>query len=154
MPKPTRNWVLFTLFLYLVIFMLIPPRRGPRLSPFGFWLGFVQAVVLNAVCVGKLKLWKLPGDLFLAGIPLFTALAWIPPAILFANFFPAAKSRLLKSAYILLFAAAATFTQKRLRLMGMWENIRWKDFYTFPLAILTHTLMAILLPLFKAYPRA
>lgn len=153
MQRLSRNWMLFTIAFYMIMFMLIPPKRGPKLSPFGFWLGFVQAVLLTGVCMRKLNLWKLPGDILVCGIPILTATAWIPPTILFANFFPAAKSRLLKGAYILLFAAGTTLAQHKLRLLGMWENIRWKDIYTFPLAILTHTIMAIFLPLFNAYPR-
>ncbi|MEW5920040.1 MAG: hypothetical protein AB1796_03605 [Bacillota bacterium] len=149
MQRQTRNWLLFALGWYIMMFILIPPKRGSKLSPFGFWLGFVQAVILNWITVRNHKLWRLPGDILLSGIPILTSLAWIPPSIIFANFFPTAKSWFWKATYILFFAAGTTIIQYGQKCLGMWENIKWKDLYTFPLAVLTHTLMAITLPFFK-----
>lgn len=152
MQRQTKNWLLFTIGLYIMLFIIIPPKRGLGLSPFGFWMGFVQAVILNWITVRKHKLWKLPGDILLAGIPVLTSLSWIPPTILFANFYPAAKKWLWKALYVTLFAFGTTLIQSSQKQLGMWENIKWKDIYTFPLALFTHFIMTVLLPVFKIKP--
>ena len=114
-----------------------------KLSPFGFCLEFAQAVILAWLTMRRLKLWKIPGDIMFSGIPVFTSISWIPPAILFANYYPAGKSWFYKAGYILFFAAGTALVQHGQRITGMWENIRWKDIYTFPLALLTHSVMSI-----------
>lgn len=144
----TRNWLLFTIAWFIIMLLLIPPKRGLKLSPFGFCLGFGQAVILAWLAMGRLKLWKIPGDIMFSGIPVFTSISWIPPAILFVNYYPASKSWFYKAAYILFFAAGTALVQHGQRIAGMWENIRWKDIYTFPLALLTHTIMSLSRSLF------
>lgn len=145
----TKNWIIFTIAMYILMFMLIPPKRGPKIAPFGFYLGFFQAVLLNWVAVRIYKLWKYPGDILLKGIPIFTCLSWIPLANIFSYFFPYGKSLSWKTGYILLYAIGTTIIQYIHGLIGMWENKHWKTIYTFPLAIFTHTLMTLTLPLFK-----
>lgn len=146
--EQTRNWLLFTIAWFIIMLLLIPPKRRLKLSLFGFLLGFGQAVILAWLAMGRLKLWKLPGDILLSGIPVFTSMSWIPPAVLFAHYYPAGKSWFFKAAYVLFFAAGTALVQHGQRIAGMWENIRWKDIYTFPLALLTHSIMSICRPLF------
>lgn len=152
MHKHTRNWLLFTLGWYIIFLILVPRKRRSKLWSFGFLLGFVQSVILNWITVQKYKLWRFPGDIMLSGIPLFTSLSWIATSMLFANFFPYRKNILWKTAYIVFFAAGTTIFERTQKFIGMWENIRWRDAYTFPLAMLTHTLMSIFLPLFNVTP--
>ena len=152
MQRQTKNWLMFTIALYVILFIIIPPKRGPKLSPFGFWMGFVQAVFVTGIGVRNKKLWKLPGDILFNGIPILTSLSWIPTSIIFANFYPAAKKRIWKTLYIMFFAAGTVLIQRFQRVIGMWENIKWKDSYTFPLALVTHLIMTVFLPLFKIHP--
>ena len=152
MQRQTKNWLIFTLALYVILFIIIPPKRGPKLSPFGFWLGFVQAVIVTGIGVRNHKLWKLPGDILFGGIPILTSLSWIPTTLVFANFYPATKKWIWKALYVMVFGMGTTVIQYFQRLMGMWENIKWKDIYTFPLALFTHWLMTIFMPFFKIKP--
>ena len=149
MSRQTKNWVIFAIASYVIMFMLIPPKKGVKISGFGFYLGFVQAVILKWFAVRKYKLWKIPGDILLKGIPILTCISWIPPAILYAYYFPYGKRLSWKTGYILLFALGTTIAQYIQGLIGMWESKKWKPIYTFPLAILTHTIMTIFLPFFK-----
>lgn len=148
MNKQTKNWVVFTLSLYIIMFLLIPPNRGPKISRFGFYLGFVHAIILNWFAVKKYKLWKMPGDILIYGIPLFTCLSWIPPSIIFAYYFPYGKTLTWKAGYILFFALGTNITQYIHGVIGMWESMKWKPFFSLPLAILTHTIMYLFTPLF------
>jgi len=107
---------------------------------------------VTGIGVRNKKLWKLPGDILFAGIPILTSLSWIPTSIVFANFYPYAKKRLWKALYIIFFAVGTTLIQRTQRIVGMWENIKWKDVYTFPLALVTHLIMTVFLPLFKIQP--
>jgi len=131
------------------MFIIIPPKKGPKIAPFGFYLGFVQGIVLNWFTVKILKLWKYPGDISLKGIPILTCICWIPTANLFAYFFPYGKNLTWKTGYILMFGTGTTIAQYIQGIIGMWESKKWKTIYTFPLAIITHTIMALSLPLFK-----
>jgi len=126
-----------------------PLKKGPRISGFGFYLGFVQAVILNFIAVKKYKLWKIPGDVVIKGIPILTCISWIPPSIIYAYYYPYGKKLSWKTGYILLFALGTTIFQYIQGLIGMWESKKWKPIYTFPLAIVTHTIMSMFLPLFK-----
>lgn len=147
--KTTYRWFIFSFFWYVLMFILIPPKKGPKISPFGFYLGFVQAVLLNFIAVKKYKLWKLPGDILYKGIPLLTSLSWIPPSIVYAYYYPYHEKFRWKSAYTMLFAVGTAIVQYVQGLVGMWESKNWRPIYTLPLALLTHTIMALCLPLFK-----
>ena len=149
MNRQTRNWVVFTIACYVLMFILIPPKRGPKVSPFGFYLGFVHAIMLNLLVVKAYRLWKLPGDILIYGIPLLTCVSWIPPSIIFAYYFPYGKKIITKAGYILTYAVGTTVVQYIQGLIGMWESKKWKPIYTFPLAIITHTTMTLFMPLFK-----
>lgn len=149
MNKQTKNWIFFTIVSYVLMFILIPPKKGPKISGFGFYLGFVQAVILKWFAVKKYKLWKIPGDILIKGIPILTCISWIPPAILYAYYFPYGKKLSRKTGYIFLFALGTTIAQYIQGLIGMWESKKWKPIYTFPLAITTHSIMTIFLPFFK-----
>ncbi|MEW6623899.1 MAG: hypothetical protein AB1420_12365 [Bacillota bacterium] len=149
MSRKTLNWALFTIMWYIIMLILIPPKHRPKLFPFGFWLGFVQAILLNRITMRTYKLWRLPGDILIGGIPLFAALSWFPPAIIFAYYFPLTYNWIWKAAYIFFFAAGTTIAQHIQKRIGMWENINWKTIYTFPLAIVTHFIMTVLIPVFN-----
>lgn len=149
MNKQTRNWLILMITSYIIMFILIPPKRGPKLSPFGFYLGFVQAIILNWLAVKRQKLWSLPGDILLFGIPILTCLSWIPISIIYGYYFPYRKSISWKTGYIMIFALGATIGQYILGLIGMWESKKWKPIFTFPMAILTHSIMYLFSPLFK-----
>lgn len=149
MPRQTRNWIVFAIVSYIFMFMLIPSKQVSKFSKFGFYLGFVQAVILKLIAFKKYKLWKLPGDILIYGIPILTCLAWVPPSMIFAYYFPSGKKLSWKTGYIMLFAIGTTIIQYIQGLIGMWESKKWKTIYTLPLAITTHTIMTLLLPLFK-----
>ncbi|HBV88542.1 MAG TPA: hypothetical protein DEF42_18315 [Desulfosporosinus sp.] len=149
MKRQTKNWIVFTLALYTTMFILIPPKRGPKVAPFGFYLGFIHASILNYFTAKIYKLWKYPGDILLKGIPIFTCLSWVPIANIFAYFFPYRKNSIFKAGYILMFASATTAVQHIHGFIGMWESKKWRTMYTFPLAVFTHTIMTLFLPLFN-----
>jgi hypothetical protein len=144
MISQTVYWILFTITLFIIMFLLIPPDHGPELSPFGFWMGLVQAFVVLYLGHAYLKLFNLSGDQTFLGIPLLTALSWVPPSILFAAYFPWANTVLKKAAYILAFASGTAAVQQFLLMpLGMWKNIHWSTFYTFLLAVVTHSIMTV-----------
>lgn len=149
MHRQTKNWTIFAIITYVIMFMLIPPKARQRVSPFGFYLGFIQAVLLNLFALNKYKFWKLPGDILICGIPLLTCLSWIPTSIIFAYYYPYGKKLFWKTGYILFFAVGTTIAQYLHGLIGMWESKNWRPIFTFPLAIITHINMAVCLPLFK-----
>jgi len=149
MQRQARNWIIFTIGCYLLMFMIVPPKKGPRLSPFGFYFGFLHAVILNWLAVKTYKLWKLPGDILINGIPVLTCISWLPPAVLFAYFFPYDKKAIWKVAYIFFYSIGTTIVQYIQGLIGMWESKNWKPIYTLPLSFLTHSIMALGLPIFR-----
>lgn len=149
MNRQTKNWIVFAIALYTLMFILIPRKRILKVAPFGLYLGFVQAVILNWVTVKTYKLWKYPGDILLKGIPLLTCISWVPMANFFSYFFPYGKNLTWKTGYILLYAIGTTIIQYLHGFIGMWESKKWRTLYTLPLGILTHTTMTLLLPLFR-----
>ncbi|KGK91901.1 hypothetical protein DP73_00800 [Desulfosporosinus sp. HMP52] len=151
MRKQTKRWVVFTTACYIFMFLLIHPKRLVKATTFGFSLGFVPAIFLNWFTVKTYRLWRLPGDILLNGIPILACVSWLPPAAIFGNYFPYRKNLTWKTGYILLFSLGTTMVQSLQSAMGMWENKNWKTLYTLPLAILTHTSMTFLLPLFKLH---
>ncbi|SDG31886.1 hypothetical protein [Desulfosporosinus hippei] len=149
MRRQTKRWVVFTTAWYVLMFLLIHPKRIKKAVAFGLSLGLVPAIFLNWITVKTYRLWRLPGDILLNGVPILACVSWIPPAAIFANYFPYRKNLTWKTSYILLFSLGTTIVQLVQQTIGMWENKKWKTPYTLPLAILTHTSMAFLLPLFK-----
>ena len=105
-------------------------------------MGLIQAFIILWLGQTYLKLFRLSGDQILLGIPLLTSLSWFPPTILFAAFFPLANTTIKKAAYILAFASGTAIVQHfLLEPLGMWKNLHWNTFYSFLLAIVTHSIM-------------
>ena len=119
MTRSTRSWVIFTIASYLLMLMLIPSKQGAKLSKFGFYLGFIQAVILKWLAVKKYKLWKIPGDILLGGIPILTCLSWIPPSMIYAYYYPFGKRLFWKIGYMLLFAFGTTIAQYIQGILGI-----------------------------------
>jgi hypothetical protein len=134
-------WIVFVIMLFVVMFITIPPKRGPILSPFGFWMGLIPAFGILWLGQVYFKFFRLIGAPALIGISILAAVAWIPPAILFAFYYPIKGLLWQKIGMVIVFASATTVVQYLLDLLGMWQNIRWSPFYTFLLAIVTHTIM-------------
>lgn len=144
MANPTLNWIFFFILAYVIMFIIIPPEEGPRLSPFGFWMGIVQAIVVLLFGQTVLKLFRLVGDPTLIGIPILTTLSWGPPAIVFVRFLSFQDNLLERVVLIGLFAAGAALAQIVLEFLGMWQSLRfWSPFWTFVLALGTHSVMTI-----------
>lgn len=141
----TAYWVLLVIGAYAAMFVIVPPNEGPGLSPFGFWLGFVQALVILWVGQARLGLFVAIGDPTVLGIPILTSVLWIPPAILFAYYFRRIKTSFGRFGYVLFFAAGAAGVQYALELLDLWRNLRWNIIATFALAIATHSLMTAVL---------
>jgi len=137
----TLHWVLLAIVIYTAMFIVVPPAKGPELAPFGFWFGFVQAVVVLYLGQTHFKVFRLVGDPSFFGVPLISTVIWIVPAVFFAYFFPWAGTTIRKAVLVLIFAAGAAFAQYALDLMGLFENLRWNPFYTFLLAVFTHSNM-------------
>lgn len=145
METATLNWVIITIVLYTAMFILVPLKKVAELSPFGFYLGLIQAAFLLWLGQSYLRFFLLVGDPVLFGIPLLSTVSWIPPTIIFAYYSPLADSPVKKIAYVLFFATGAVFVQYSMALMGLWKSLRWNLLYTFILAIFTHTLMTVIL---------
>lgn len=140
-PVQTLYWVLFAIGWYGLMFLLVSPKQVPELSRFGFWFGLVQAFVVMGV--GQYYgLFRAVGDPNLLGIPLLTSISWIPPVIVFARFFQLADNIWKVAGYVLVFASGTAMVQYFQKLLGMWESVNWNPFYTFLLAMATHSLMA------------
>ena len=136
-------WLMLTIMLYVALFILVPIRVIKQLAAFGFWFGFVQAIVITWLLQVYLKVFRLAGDPTFFGIPIFTAIAWIAPTIIFAAYFPKNKTWYYYPGYILVFAFGAVGTQMVLEQMGLWESIRWNPVLTFLLALVPHSIMSI-----------
>jgi hypothetical protein len=136
----TLYWVLFAIGWFILMFLLVPPKQIPELARFGFWFGFIQAIVVMGI--GQhYNFFRAVGDPNLLGVPLITSVSWIPPVIIFARFFPLADKSWKIVGYVLLFAFGTSLVQYFQKLIGMWESTNWIPVYTFFLAIATHSLM-------------
>ena len=141
LPPQALYWVLFALAWFALMFFVVPPKQVQKLLPFGFWMGLIQASIVLFLGQVLFKFWRIVGDPTLLGIPVLTAVSWVPPAIIFARFFSWPKTGIQKYAYVLLFAFGTAFTQYLQSLVGMWVNLRWNPFFTFLLALVTHSIM-------------
>lgn len=148
MQKYTYSWLIFVLGLFTVMSLLVSYKNIKKLFPFGFLMGFVQAIIINWPAIYLFRLWRLPGEVFVGNVPIFVSLSWIPPTIIFANFFPAAKGLIIKAVYILIFASGTGVIQLLQGLIGIWESLRWNFVRTFFMALVTHTIMSLFLPVF------
>lgn len=141
-------WLVLTLFLYLGLIILVPGRIIKDYVLFGVVFGAGQAILVVWLFQLLLNTWRLVGDPVLFGITtLFTPIAWIPPTIIFAAYFPKDRSWYKMIGYILLFAAGAVAIQLFVAQIGLWESIRWNILYTGLLATATHTVMTVYLVL-------
>ncbi|MDW7650154.1 MAG: DUF2165 family protein [Bacillota bacterium] len=138
-------WFMLTVFLYIAMILIIPQDKIRRLVPFGFWFGFIMAIVITGFFQTLFNAFRLVGDPTVLGIPVFTPLAWVPPTIAFAVFFPHHKPWYYYPGYILIFITGAVAVQLGLEWFGMWQSIRWNPFLTALLASLPHSLMTIYL---------
>lgn len=135
-------WLILTVSLYVALFILVPGRIIKDYILFGIVFGAGQAVLVVWLFQLFLNTWRLVGDPVLMGITtLFTPFAWIPPAIIFAAYFPKTRSWYSRTGYVLLFAAGAVVVQLFLAQIGLWQSIRWNLLYTGLLATATHTVM-------------
>ena len=147
-------WLLLTILLYVALVILVPKSRVKAYIPYGLLLGFGQAIIIIWLFQFYLQNWALIGDPVIFGFStVFTPLAWIPPTIIFAAFFPKNKRWYHIIGYILLFAVGAVGTQFLLEQLGMWQSIRWSLLWTGLLATATHSILTIALLATKARVR-
>ena len=86
-------WLVLTFFLYLGLFILVPGRIVKDYVMFGVVFGAGQAILVVWLFQLFLNTWRLVGDPVLFGITtVFTPIAWIPPTIIFAAYFPKVRS--------------------------------------------------------------
>jgi len=152
MQSETLSWIILFLSLFAIMFIIVPPRKGPELSRFGFWLGIVQAIFILWIGQHYLGLFLAKGDPTLFGVPIFVTLVWFPPTVIFAYFFPRADTTLKKFLYIFMFASGTTVGQIVLENFGLWVSLKWNPIYTFLLALVTHSIMTMVLLRFKREP--
>lgn len=139
----TLYWLAFSAVAFAALYFVIPRQRIQQLFPFGFWLGFFLAGVVNWLGMNVFG-WFMPGDILLFGLPIFSSLYFIPLAIGFAHYYPLKKDWMVKVDYVLLFAAITTFLQSVLAILGMWQGANgWNVAYTFILAAIIHTVMTV-----------
>lgn len=141
LPPQTLYWVLFVLAWYVLMYFLLPAGSTKKLLSFGLWFGFAQACVIQYLGQVLFKFWRIAGDPTLLGIPVLTAVSWIPPAAIFARFFSWMKTGLEKAAWVLFFAGGTAIANYLQSLVGMWVNLRWNPFFTFLLALAAHSIM-------------
>ena len=153
MPIQTVYWMLIMVGAFILMFILVPPLRGLELSPFGFWLGLVQALVLLWFGQVYLKVFYFIGDPTFLGVPLLTSLTWIPLVILFAHYFTKSHSRMVKLLLIPLFSIGTGMGQYTIEIIGLFQSLRWSPVYTFFLALGTHSLMAGVLLYIRNFKR-
>lgn len=144
LADPTLLWVLLTVFLFVILFILVPWRLIKAYLPCGLLLGTGQAVIIVWLFQFNLNFWQLTGDPVILGFTtLLTPIAWIAPTIVFAAYFPEKKYWYYIAAYVLLFAVGAMVAQVLLEQAGMWQSIRWNPLFTAMLATFTHSVLTI-----------
>ena len=137
-------WLLLTLLLYIALFVLVSGRTIKDYALFGLVFGAGQAILVLWLFQFLLNMWRLVGDPVLFGITtLFTPIAWIPPSIIFATYFPKNKPWYYIIGYILIFAAGAVVVQFFLEQIGLWQDVRWNLLLTGLLATTTHTVITV-----------
>jgi hypothetical protein len=138
----TLYWVLLTIGAYLFMFLLVPPQKELKMVVFSFWMGLIQAVVVLWLGQVYFRVFHIVGSPTILGIPILVTISWVPLSIIFGWYFRRANSQEQKAGYIGLFAVITAVAQYLLELAGLWINFRWNAFYTFILALVTHSLMA------------
>ncbi|EEG76346.1 hypothetical protein [Dethiobacter alkaliphilus] len=147
-------WLLLTVFLFVALFFLVPVKKIRAYLPFGIFLGVGLAVIVIWTFQFFLQYWEVTGDPVILGFTtLFTPLAWIPPTIIFAAYFPKYKRWYNVIGYVLLFAVGSMVVQYLLEQVGMWQSFRWNVLWTGLLATGTHTVLTAVLVLTKAHVR-
>ncbi len=106
-------------------------------------MGIFLAIMIQWLGQTYFKLWYLPSDIQILGIPVFTVISWFPPTIIYAAFFPRDRKWYKIAGYILLFAAGSAAVQYVMTILDMWVNLRWNSWYTLILAILAHMLITV-----------
>lgn len=137
-------WILVNVFLLVITLVLVPLERIKQLFVYGFIGGTVLAVIIFFVA-DILDLWETVGSIEVFNVPILPTIAWFFPVVVFANFFPKSDLLISKILYILLFAVGSVVVQYTFTVLGMWINIKWSLFYTFLLAIGTHTFLSLYL---------
>lgn len=153
MQPETMWWIVIFLASFTIMFIIVPPRKGPDLAPFGFWLGIVQAMAILWFGQTFFKVFLVKGDPTILGIPVSITLMWFPIAVIFAYFFPRMDTLLKKVVYIMVFAVGSSLGQFTLENLGLWESLRWNPLYTFLLAIVTHSILSGVLLVIARSPR-
>jgi hypothetical protein len=139
-------WLLLTVALYITLFVLVPVRTVKDFALFGLVFGAGQAILILWLFQFLLNTWRVVGDPVILGMTtVFTPIAWIPPTIIFAAFFPKDKPWYYILGYILFFAAGAVVVQLLLEQIGLWQDVRWNPLLTGLLATATHTVITVYL---------
>lgn len=139
MPK-SYYWLLLAALAWAVTFLLVPREKIKRLLSIGFWGGLVLTIIIQVVSVYWLGLYKFNFMQFpILGFPLFLPFIWFAETIIFMNFFPESTGK--RAVYIIAFSAGVTLINWFLLSYGLQTLIRWNLFYTFLLALVTHTMI-------------
>lgn len=134
-------WLALLGILTIALFLLVPLDRIRQLFVFGL-IGGVGLAVVVFTLASLLNVWTTIGGIKLFGyIPILPSIAWFFPTVMFGNFFPKSDSWVVRGGWILLFALGSVVLQYVFDVLGMWRSIHWNLFYTFLLAVTTHTLL-------------
>ena len=151
MQLQTYYWIGLNVILVIALFVLVPIRRIKEL----FWFGIIGGIGLAGVVfvfANLLRVWTTVGGVKIMNLfPILPGIAWFFPEVIFGNYFPKDHSFFTKALYVLVFAAGSVVAQYIFDFLDMWRNIHWNLFYTFLLATLTHTILALYMEFTSQY---
>ena len=136
-------WIGFNILLLVVTFLLVPMERFKQLFVYGLIGGSGLAIPIFFIA-NYFELWETVGGIDLwMDVPLLPTTAWFFPVVIFGHFFPKSDSFLAKLGYIAFYALGAIVVQYTVARMGLWINKNWNLFYTFLLALTTHSILTL-----------
>lgn len=126
--------------LMLVMFLVVPMERIRQLGLFGFLSGVLLPFLVIHIMQNVLGLWMhhRVDPVYLAEIPVFFAISWLPAVIIFAHFMVQYRTPVLR--FLLLLAAGGGVAGIQLLLIAnnMLTFNNWSLFESFLLTILIH----------------
>lgn len=143
MTVQTYYWIVLLGILIVAMFSLVPMERIRRLYVFGL-VGGIGSAVGIFMLASVFQLWTIIGGIELFDdFPILPSICWFFPTVIFGCYFPKSDSFIARAGLVLLFAAGSVVAQLVFEELGMWKSIHWNLFYTFLLAITTHTILSL-----------
>lgn len=125
---------------FVALYLLVPREKIAEYFGFGLVAGPVLGLILLYVMISVLGVWTFSNIdiLYIAGIPVFQALTWLPLEIGFAYYFLRSRTSLTYLTVILALPVLATLSHYVYLQLGLLEYSNWYLFSTFLVSLLIH----------------